>query len=410
VSYGRPVSHRAGTLLLCALSTLVALSLGEVGARVLFPRIEARPLLDASLGWSNAEYQRLAPIEEMGEGRRILFLGDSYLAGAGVSGLEKRFSAVLERELTEPATVRVLATGGWGTDQELLAMMQKGRPWRPDTVVLAFCPTNDLWNILSDRHPNPDPTGPPMRKPYLTMQEDGGLQLHDADGALIADAALISRIAAPPLFNSSLLALARYYVRNRSPEPGGALLPVAPDPRLRRDSTFADRESRWRELIERRRRLSWSPQDVANRASAYIGEDFATNAYQWKLLEAILAALRGEVEGIDGQLVVMLLPAALGPDRDFITGTDFECRFETPSGEFTFRLAEPRARLAAITRRLGIWFFDPTAGFIQHVIREDLPAEEYFGPDQHFGDESHRWLAAELRRYLTGVWRLRRGS
>jgi len=402
------VNQRTGTLLLGGLSTIVALSLGEVGARVLFPRIEARPLLDAGLGWSNAEYQRMDPLEESKDGRRILFLGDSYLAGAGVTGLDKRLSSVLERELTESATVRVLATGGWGTDQELLAMMQKGRPWKPDVVVLAFCPTNDLTNILSDRHPNPDPAGPPMRKPYLGLQGDGGLQLHDADGAVIADTALISRVTDPPLFHSSLLALLRYYLRDRSAtRAGDAALPAAVGPRP--DWDLAESKARWHEVLERRRRLSWSPQDGANEASAYIAEDFATNGYQWQLLEAILAALKGEVEATHGQLVVMLLPAAFGPHRDFITGADFEWRFDTPSGEFTFRSAEPRARLATITRRLGIWFFDPTAGFIQHVIREDLPTEEYFGPDEHFGDESHRWLAGELRRYLTGVWRLRSG-
>lgn len=401
------MSRRAGTLLLGALSTIVALVLGELGVRLLFPRIAARPLLDAALGWSNAEYQRTDLDEVTGQGRRILFLGDSYLAGSGVSGLDQRLSSVLERELTGTATVRVLATGGWGTDQQLLAMMQKGRPWRPDTVVLAFCPTNDLWNILSDRHPNPDPTRPPMRKPYLVLQEEGGLELHDTQGGVVADAALVSRVTEAPLFQSSLISLLRYHVGRLAPEAGARSLPAHQDPSRTRSWERPDRESRLREIVEGRPRLSWSPQDDANEVSAYVAEDFAANTYQWKLLEAIVRALRQEVEAGEGQLVVMLLPAALGPDPDLITGADLERRFETPTGSFTFRSAEPRDRLAAITRRLGVWFFDPTADFKQHVVRDRLPPGEFFGPDEHFGDDSHHWLAGELRRYLEAVWRLR---
>jgi hypothetical protein len=176
-----------------------------------------------------------------------------------------------------------------------------------------------------------------------------------------------------------------------------------PDPRYLRFRARPDRQQIFAGLP----RLSWAPQSTVTSVSAYIHEDFETNAYQWRLLEAILAALKRETDGVGAHLVVMLIPAAFGPDRALITGSSFERPFETPEGPFTFRASEPRDRLAAITRRLGVWFFDPSPDFIRHVIREDLPPVEYFGPDEHVGDRAHSWLASELRIYLEQLWRLR---
>jgi hypothetical protein len=392
------VSHRTGTLLLAALSAVVSLLLGEAGARLLLPRAGERPLLDAALGWSTAEYQRFDPAAEVAGSRRILFLGDSYLAGAGVSALEQRFPSVLESLLGEGHAVRVLATGGWGTDQQLLAMMQKGTPWKPDTVVLVFCPVNDLSNILSNQHPNPDPASAPMRKPYFVLDDSGALGLYTAGGELIAGAELLEAITDPPVFQSALLALLRYHVRSLIASRSD-LVP-APDPRYGRFRVDPDFAARRHEILEQWRRLTWSPQFEVSSVSAYIHEDFETNAYQWRLLEAILSALKSEVTAGGARLVVMLLPAAFGPAPELLTGSAFERRFETPQGPFTFRSAEPGERLAAIAERLGLWFFDPSADFVRHVIRDGWPPERYYGPDEHFGDDAHRWLATRLHRYL----------
>ena len=115
-----------------------------------------------------------------------------------------------------------------------------------------------------------------------------------------------------------------------------------------------------------------------------------------KLMGALLARFRDEVDATGGELVVMLLPAAFGPRPELIVGADFEQRYETPKGAFTLRMDEPRTRLAGITERLGISFIDPTPDFIEHVRAADIASEYYFGNNNHFGDDAHRWIAERL--------------
>ena len=140
-------------IVLVMVSVSVALALGEILVRAVVPELGRRPLADPSLGWASREYTTFEPHERAaGDHRkRVLFLGDSFLAGAMVSRLDQRFSDVLH-QLRPEFDVATLAAGAWGTDQELLAFVSKGRAWRPDLVIVAFCANNDLANILSNHH------------------------------------------------------------------------------------------------------------------------------------------------------------------------------------------------------------------------------------------------------------------
>jgi len=86
---------------------------------------------------------------------RILFLGGSFTWGYGVAD-DEVFSAVLEERLGDRQQTdggyEVLNTGvsGWGTDQELLFLMDEGFRFDPDLVVLSFNLTeNPLYNVSS---------------------------------------------------------------------------------------------------------------------------------------------------------------------------------------------------------------------------------------------------------------------
>jgi hypothetical protein len=385
-------------LALLAVSCLVALLGAEVAARVLWPQLGWRLFPDVGLGWSSREYQDFEPstMPRDGERLRVLFLGDSHLAGAGNTSLEKRFPSMLRERLPRQLEVQILAAGGWGTDQQLLAFLQKGRQWQPDLVILVFCATNDLANVLSNTHVD-------KTKPYFVLSDDE-LALYTGEGVPAGLGA--QRAQSPARFQSYLLDLLRLTLRPAAGPADAAAVPDADfarvDPRYLRfdpmqekvpEITYGDGSP-----------LSWSPQLGVNRVNAYIHEDFEVNAYQWALFERLLGELERAVRGSGAELVVMLLPVSLRPmDLRFIVGSRFERIFDTPDGRFTFRADEPRDRLEAITQQQGLGLFDPTRDWVRLVAERGLIEAAWEHPgDPHLSDTGHEVLAELLQRWMAG--------
>lgn len=76
---------------------------------------------------------------------RILVLGDSVTFG-GIVPADKVYTRVLEDKFEANGyNVEVIniSYGGWGTDQELEALIVEGLKYKPDLILLQFC-TNDL--------------------------------------------------------------------------------------------------------------------------------------------------------------------------------------------------------------------------------------------------------------------------
>jgi len=383
-------------------ASIIIVVILEVLVRVFLPQFGWSQRLDRNLGWSTNEYIQFdaasAAIREAGK-KRILFLGDSVLAGGGVSRLENRFSNLLKEHLGASVAGRVFAAGGWGTDQELLAFMQKGKAWRPDVVVVAFTPNNDLANILSHSH------GPKKFKPYFVVDEIGGLRLYDGYGNPLSYEAVTKTPETNPGFRSYLWSLIRGLQVSRKWFDFGdsrteRLQNV--DPRY---VHFRPKEERPHEIYERQETLSWSPQSGVNHVSAYIHENFPINTYQWRLLEEVLQELRVSVEAGGGTLVVMLVPMIYDPRQlETVAGGSFQERFRTPKGSFTFRSAEPRDRLRKICANVGAQFFDPTAQFIEHIRRNDLTERVWPDPnDRHFSDVGHKILAQISKDFFAGL-------
>jgi lysophospholipase L1-like esterase len=330
------------------------------------------------------------------------------LAGGGVRTLDERLPVVLGEILGQEYETATFATGGWGTDQELLAFVQKGKSWDPDVVILCFTPTNDISNNLSNGR------GSRSTKPYFVAGDDG-LALHDAWGNPME----IPLEPYPGLggVRSHALDFARYKIR-----PGKMLrtlrntllgepeqAPASPrtdrvDPRYLLFAAYCegDMPEKIAEVAALPSALSWTPQESVNHVSAFIHEDFEMNAYQWRLEEELLARLAREVDAIGARLVVMVLPVPFqSQDMRFVTGSDLAHRFETPGGAFTFRAAEPRDRIRDICARRGIECLDPTADFIRIVERDGLVEATWPDPtDIHFSGAGHRLLAELVRSYL----------
>ena len=101
---------------------------------------------------------------------RIVMLGDSITFGHRVRD-DQTFSAILDSRTGRFEVVN-LGVEGYGTDQELIVLQGEGLGYRPDVVILNFCPNDVLNNALDKDHQ--DGRTP---KPYFTL-EAGELRLH----------------------------------------------------------------------------------------------------------------------------------------------------------------------------------------------------------------------------------------
>lgn len=378
-------------LLALLLSTSCALLLCEWTLRRLHPELLWRPFPDTYLGWSNNEVREFDPHLRHPGKQRILFLGDSFMAGVGVGKKRERLPNVLGELLGESVDVRVLATAGWGTDQEYLAFLQKGAAWEPHLVVLSFCANNDLSNILSNRHPSS--RDKPMRKPYFILDEQGRLALHDFDGRPLE---LDPRAAARAHnFQSSLLALLRYHLSGSTPAPSAGATLNQGHPVDSRYTRFPTAAGSMRAVHQLKRKLDWSPQSEITDVAAFIREDFPDNKYQWRLFEALVAELNKSVQSAGGRLILMPVPSALEATNPVtIVGASLTHEFSTPSGKFSIAMDEPNRRLAALAARLNIECLDSCGALAQHVRNGQLMSEFWpKPPDRHFSAPAHRLLA-----------------
>jgi len=383
-------------LSLAACATLVALVLAELAWRQWAEHsraISEQAFFEhATFGWAAPHYvafdPEAQPIDE--SLYRILVVGDSYLDRLGYreQGRDMRFPAIYQRSSEDAVVTQVLSTQGWGTDQELMAYLHKGRRWKPDLVIVAFCANNDLANITSNTQ------GAGSGKPWFLL-EDGELSFHERHGELIQ---LDSLVREEGNLRIELLEALRRSLGGGA-ETGGS-----------REARVDPRYKGWNRRSEHPGLPSWdldggldfAPQSHKGPTSAYIAEDFELNAYQWKLMEAILAEFNARVDADGATLAVLLLPGTLHPrDLRFAIGSGFEVELETPEGPFTFRADEPRDRLRDLCARQGIRFLDPSVKWLAEV-REKHSAEEIWDHEanRHWNTRGQAILAKILEEML----------
>jgi hypothetical protein len=96
--------------------------------------------------------------------RRAVLLGDSFGFGLGVDQ-DSTLASILDRAVPDLEVVN-LSVSGYSTDQELLAYREIGRSYRPDLVLVAYCPNDHLGNNLDRRNGRGRP------KPYFELDGD----------------------------------------------------------------------------------------------------------------------------------------------------------------------------------------------------------------------------------------------
>jgi len=170
-----PMRGIAGRLLLAVLSTALALLVIEASLRLVLPHRgvpetvyeryhpifgwENRPNAGNTMTFEGASTfrgrhnsrglldTREIPYEKPPGVTRVLLLGDSFFWGYGVNN-EEVISAVLQTLVAPRVEILNGACSGYGTDQELLWLVQEGIRYRPDVVVLGLFPAND-WEDIS---------------------------------------------------------------------------------------------------------------------------------------------------------------------------------------------------------------------------------------------------------------------
>ena len=158
-----------------ALGAVVA---GVVGAALLQVGYVPPPIVS---GWRSfapaAEQNELGfrgqPIAYSPEDYVIVLLGDSQVEAMGLT-----FDAMPERLLEsqldllgKKARVFGVGAGGYGQDQELLALREYFTKYRADLVVLWQTPANDIWNNVFKTH-----MGSRNPKPTFWLDESGRLR------------------------------------------------------------------------------------------------------------------------------------------------------------------------------------------------------------------------------------------
>jgi hypothetical protein len=173
----------AGRLVVAMAATALALAAAEGAARVLAPHWAPQHAernfwdYDPLLGWahrpgrsgtmhhpdfrievsisSQGLRDREYPLERVPGRKRMLVLGDSFAWGFGVEQ-DEALSEIVEQRHPDWEVLNA-GVSGFGTDQELLFLRERGLRWRPDVVLLLFHPNDVADNNADSRYGYPKP-------------------------------------------------------------------------------------------------------------------------------------------------------------------------------------------------------------------------------------------------------------
>jgi lysophospholipase L1-like esterase len=83
-------------------------------------------------------------------GKRVLFMGDSFIFGDGGVAAGETIPAFLQEKLGKPFEVINMGVIGYGPDQSLISLIDQGFALRPDMVILGVC-ENDFGDLYRNR-------------------------------------------------------------------------------------------------------------------------------------------------------------------------------------------------------------------------------------------------------------------
>ncbi|MGH7407399.1 MAG: SGNH/GDSL hydrolase family protein [Candidatus Methylomirabilales bacterium] len=312
--------------------------------------------------------------------QRIAVLGDS-MAEALQVPLEASFPRLLETMLNSrrggpPAEVINFGVAGYGTDQEYLTLKTRGAPYQPDVVLLVFTILNDVRNnspLLEGQlgsHPRPyfrlDARGQLVPIPFEIPQRDTAgtvgkiktvlrpLRLYDV---------MVAWVRGRPSLRSFLARVGLLH-EAPAPPPGGAGATV---PSRRVDPAYLDFEVYRREP---------DPEWVE----------------AWQVTEALVRAIRNEVEGMRARFLLVAIPGGVELATPDAVSKDFPAYTAEE-----YDLAAPRERLRRLADAAGMEYvsiFDVFADDLR--TRNGVLTDLYFWCDGHLASRGHQLVAQAI--------------
>lgn len=117
-----------------------------------------------SFGYRDVEHNPA----EFGDKKILLVVGDSLVAGHGISQIENRFSNILQRNLNEQYVVANVAMNGWDTTDEYQAILSY--PYKPKMIILSYYINDILGAAKRSGYGSPVRVEPPHNRvlSYIT--------------------------------------------------------------------------------------------------------------------------------------------------------------------------------------------------------------------------------------------------
>jgi lysophospholipase L1-like esterase len=317
--------------------------------------------------------------------RRILVVGDSFVAGHGVSE-DDLFTTQWQRHLNEDrgtgSQTEVVNLGRTGTSTwgELRLFESIGRRFKPDVVVLCVYLGNDLAEIVEEQTPEDDTSWSPpgwVRSLAYHIAPNAYLELAMRRQAGQTQEQSKART------DEELLADVLAAARSRGVDEG--------DARRRFESLPADVLESARDGLFARHRLLQACADP-DRALRSLDPDGPTYARSWHRMEDALDRVRAAVQSARAELRLVVIPSALQVS-DEAQAFDRRLGMAVQSSW----LKDPCGTQQAVTG-WAVRNHVPLLDLTDPLRRSDEPC--YFVRDGHFNPAGHSVTAHELARWL----------
>ena len=308
---------------------------------------------------------------------RIAVLGDSFTEAFHVAN-EETFTRVLEDGSKGAWEVMNFGVSGFGTVQELLTYREHVRQFKPDVVVLAFLPANDMRNNLK-------------------QLEDAYTGNSNIDRPFVERRATNTWVIMPPQPKPSANNPALLYVKKH----------------------FTLYRFLWYAKGTYQARFATVPADVsgatttsatvatttATNINAYLAKLFAPPKEQefvdaWEGTEWAIKTLKQEVEKDGGKFVLLVLPDAVAMEKDPRATLESQYGVSLPK---EYDIDYPAKRLSQFSKKEKINYYDLTSEFRKERDRNNMKAPFFsYEHDGHWAPVGHKFAASLIERYLLG--------
>jgi hypothetical protein len=284
-----------------------------------------------SLGFRDADHSI-----RKADSKRILFLGDSFVAGLAVP-FEQTFPRVVQSILDSNShrwEAFNFGVAGFGTAQEMLAYERYGREFHPDFVILCFFAGNDVSDNSSQLSSNP--------RIYFHLDQQGNLVQENVSKVRSGIASFLNDHS-------------RFYL--------------------------------WQKNQMRKLEFLYKTKVALNPADRVYLSDYDDRMLRaWNITRALIGRLNSEARRDGAQLLILYIPSADEVNPDWWKESLLN---SPPMRNAKWDLSKPESVLQSICRDSGIDFLSPRSVF----LKEGTASNRFYFKHGHLNENGHHRLA-----------------